>query len=203
MWVDYDKEKHSTNIHSGIGDVMAVLSALIYGLGDVTSEYCVKNVDRYELLGMLGLFGAIFTGITFPWIEREALSKIFSERSDVEQMEILSILVWYTLSVLLYYIGEALFLVASDATLLNLSMQTSNLWAMLFSFLTFHVLPPELFYPALLLVVSGVCVYELRPTLSIDNENVDEAQRLPAITDSNGYAAVAVSESLATAQEVV
>ena len=55
VWVDYDKEKHSTNIHSGIGDVMAVLSALIYGLGDVTSEYCVKNVDRYELLGELRL----------------------------------------------------------------------------------------------------------------------------------------------------
>jgi hypothetical protein len=60
-----------------------------------------------------------------------------------------------------YYISTTLFYVKSDATLLNISLQCSNLWAILFSAAAFHELPPTLFYVALVLVVGGVFVYEL------------------------------------------
>lgn len=183
VWADFDKNSGSTaGVHSYIGDMLAVLSALIYGLGDVISEYCVKNVDRYELLGMYGLYGAIFTGLTFPLIEGEALSEIFRDRSSSEQWEIAFVFSWYVVSVLLYYITEAFFLVSSDATLLNLSMQSSNLWAILFSFLVYHALPPMLFYPALLLVICGVCSYELKSTMS---ENIDHTEAQPISRNSS------------------
>jgi solute carrier family 35 protein F1/2 len=192
VWSDFDKEKGSpSGVHSGLGDLLAVVAALIYGLGDVISEYCVKNVDLYELLGMLGLYGAIFTGLSFPWIERAALSNLIWERSSSEQWEIAGIFLWYIASVLLYYITEALFLVASDATLLNLSMQASNLWAILFSLVCFHTLPPLLFYPALVLVVSGVALYEWKPT--VQAEECTESTTV-VTTSGNAYASVQVSE---------
>ena len=195
VWADYDKAKSSTNIHSGIGDILAVVAALIYGLGDVASEFCIKHVDRCELLGMLGLYGAIFTGFAFPWVEGDALAGIIRERSTADQIQILGILVWYTASVLFYYVSEAFFLVASDATLLNLSMQASNLWAILFSFLAYHVLPPLLFYPALLLVASGVCVYELKPTRKDDVVAEQHGAQDFGASDVPHYASILVTES--------
>ena len=191
VWTDFDKEKSSGNVHSALGDVLAVIAALIYGLGDVISEYCVKNVDLYELLGMYGLYGAIFTGFSFPWIEHKALSDIFTNRSSSEHWEIAGIFCWYIASVLLYYTAEAFFLVASDATLLNLSMQTSNLWAILFSLICYHTLPPLLFYPALVLVVSGVTLYEWKPTTGAHETVVESSNFAPSMRPS-AYASVQV-----------
>ena len=198
VWADFDKQKDSPSDmhHSYIGDMLAVVAAFIYGLGDVISEYCVKNVDRYELLGMLGLYGAIFTGLTFPWVDREALSVIVHDRSKSEQMEIFGVLVWYIASVLSYYVTEALFFVSSDATLLNLSVQASNLWAILFSFVVYHVLPPLLFYPALILVVGGVCVYELKLPAITQGGGIDRQQESDPFphANRNQYASIRVAE---------
>ena len=205
VWSDYchnnnnnNASKHdataTTSIHSSTGDVLAVVAALINGLGDVFAEYCVKNVDPFELLGMLGLFGSTITGLAFPWIERQALEDLIFHRSVAEQWDTCQVFCWYIASVLLYYIGEAYFLVASDATLLNLSLQASNLWAILFSFLVYQVLPPLMFYPALVLVVCGVVVYEWKSLeypekANSDRKDDDVSQRLLQAYDNveKGY----------------
>jgi solute carrier family 35, member F1/2 len=144
---------------SYIGDILAVSAALMYGLGDTIAEYWVKQLDRYEYLGMLGFFGILLIGVTFPWIEFDALRDLL--KSQEHPLEVAALLGVYVASVLLYYMSEAKFLVTSDATLLNLSMQSVNLWAFLFSFGTSQNLPPALFFVALVLVVSGVFVYEM------------------------------------------
>lgn len=137
---------------------MAVMAALLYGLGDAVSEYSVKHLDRVELLGMLGLFGAILTGIQFPFQESDTLYSLFSDPEANKRSLIL--IVFYVALLLLYYITEASFLVSSDATLLNLSLQAQNLWAILFSVLKYESAPPVLFYLALALVFLGVFAYE-------------------------------------------
>jgi drug/metabolite transporter (DMT)-like permease len=195
VWADFNKsngngstDSDNAAFHSYRGDILAIVAAVIYGLGDTLSEYCVKHVDRCELLGMLGLYGMLFTGLTFPWIEGPRLWEIVAERSGAEQLAIAGVLTWYVASVLLYYMTEALYLVASDATLLNLSLQTANLWAILFSWGVYHVLPPVLFYPALLLVLTGVCVYEgtaSSPEAVGDvgaDEGSDERESMPPVT---------------------
>lgn len=198
VWADFFDPQTvdaSSNVHSYIGDMLAIIAAFIYGLGDVISEYCVKNVDRYELLGMLGLYGAIFTGLTFPWIDHEALAGVVHGRTKSEQMQLVGVYVWYIASVLGYYMTEALFYVTSDATLLNLSMQASNLWAILFSFVAYHIIPPLLFYPALVLVVSGVCVYEWKSPGTRDN-NDDRGQEADPFPQPslNHYSSIRATE---------
>jgi solute carrier family 35, member F1/2 len=145
--------------HSYMGDLFAILSALMYGLGDCVAEYAVKHMDRYEYLGMLGLFGLLITGLLFPWLEFHALQELFRPTSTIEQVEVASLLVCFVLSVGLYYVAEARFLVTSDATLLNLSMQSVNLWAYLFTRATER--PPATFFLAVTLVVVGVFLYEV------------------------------------------
>jgi drug/metabolite transporter (DMT)-like permease len=145
--------------HSYMGDLFAILSALMYGLGDCVAEYAVKHMDRNEYLGMLGLFGLVITGLLFPWLEFRALQDLFRPTSAIEQVEVASLFLCFVLSVGLYYVAEARFLVSSDATLLNLSMQSVNLWAYLFTRATER--PPGTFFVAVTLVVAGVFLYEV------------------------------------------
>ena len=48
----------------------------------------------------------------------------------------------------------------SDATLLNLSLQTSNFWAIVLSIVIFGETPDLHLYASLFMVLSGVFVYE-------------------------------------------
>jgi drug/metabolite transporter (DMT)-like permease len=141
------------------GDVLAILGAVLYGLGDAACEFWTKHVDRKEYLGMLGLLGALSTLILFPLLEGEAVYSVFSN-PDLPSLAIV-LMVVYAVVLTAYYITSTLFLVKCDATLLNLSLQASNLWAIIFSIAAFQESPPPLFFLAVLLVASGVCVYEL------------------------------------------
>ena len=159
VWSD-DDQAASNPPPLYIGDILAVTADVIYGLGDTLAEYFIKHVDRREYLGMLGWFGMIQTGLFSVWLERDTLCSI-GQLPAVMQLKIVGVFVWYTASVFGYYIAEARFLVPADATLLNLSLQASNLWAVLFSLTAFRREPPLLFFAALILVVLGVFCYEI------------------------------------------
>lgn len=148
----------SSSRHGFLGDAMAIGAAMCYGLGDTIAEYFVKHVEREEFLGMLGLYGLIFTGVAFPILEHAALRDIFQQAT----WSVFGVFLWYILSVYLYYTTETSFLITSDATLLNLSLQAANLWALLFSVVVDQQSPPTgLFFVAAALVVVGVFVYEM------------------------------------------
>uniref|UniRef100_A0A7S1V0K6 EamA domain-containing protein n=1 Tax=Grammatophora oceanica TaxID=210454 RepID=A0A7S1V0K6_9STRA len=161
----------STHPHTVRGDIFAVLAAILYGVGDTVGELFVKHVDRVEYLGMLGLFGAMITAIQIPFLEWDALMALPSlVHWDEEIMQwwivVGLIVVWFLVSVVFFYIGTSLFYLAGDATLLNLSLRTSNLWAILFDVVAEREPPSSGFYGALLLMATGMIIYEVCGTSS-------------------------------------
>ena len=46
-----------------LGDGLVLVSATLYAVSNVCQEYTVKNLSRVEFLGMLGLFGTVFSTI--------------------------------------------------------------------------------------------------------------------------------------------
>lgn len=159
--------------HSYGGDILAVLASLGYGVGDACAEFWSKHVDREEYLGMIGLFGAISTLMASFVYERNAVLEVFT--SDNETMlQTLGAIVCYVVSLVTYYVFESLFLMKSDATLLNLSLQSSNFWAILFSMIVFKEGPNLHFYVSIFMGISGVFVYELHgnnTTTRFEKEN--------------------------------
>lgn len=141
------------------GDLLVVSSAFVYGLGDVVAEQAIKQIDQNEYLGMIGLFGFIQSVIAAALCESQEITKLLRMPSTV-QLQTSFILLWYTTSVYAYYRAVAYFLMTSDATLLNLSGQASNVWVILFSVMMYRFMPSALFFLALLLVVWGVFAYE-------------------------------------------
>ena len=171
--------------HHIVGDLMAVVAAVCYGLGDTIAEYSIKHIDMQEYLGMLGLFGLIISGCIFPWLEGGTISSIFFKirgeenggikPGDNELLQICFLLVVYILSVYCYYMSQAFFLIASDATLLNMSLQAANLYAIGFSVMFYQTWPQALFYFATFLVVTGVFVYQRQQTRDENQESFGEA----------------------------
>lgn len=170
IWADQGNDASSSFEGDGdtkqsiMGDCLAIFAAVCYGLGDTVAEYAIKHIDRNEYLGMLGFFGVIQTGVAFPFIEGNEIRNLV-HRSDAGFISV--IFVFYVGVVLVYYLAEASFLVSSDATLLNLSLQGANLWAIFFSVVAYQETPPLVFYLAALLVVTGVFVYQLRGSVVV------------------------------------
>ena len=158
-------------VNSYVGDMLAIGAALLYGLGDTVAEYAIKHIDRSEYLGMLGLFGFPISAMQFMMLEWDALIDLIFDTDPTKQWQALGTMVWYIASLLLYYMSAAYFLSGSDATLLNLSLQTTSLWACLFLVVSDGAAPPPVFYIALLLVASGVCVYELAAKKAVQSDH--------------------------------
>lgn len=164
VWTDLatesnDQEQTTSHPHSYFGDMLAVTAAILYGLGDALGELWCKHIDRKEYLGMLGFFGAFWCSLLVCLTERDQVIELFTDTAQLYPA--LGMMCLYVPTLVMYYVSASFFLVSSDATLLNLSLQSSNLWAICFSIVAFHESPSPLFYAALVFVVSGVFVYEL------------------------------------------
>lgn len=188
VWSDVEHthdQKTSSHPHSYYGDVLAVVAALFYGIGDAAGEFWTKHVDRKEYLGMLGLFGSIFTLILSALCERDAVYGLFADGDSF--FPTIGVIIVYVPLLATYYVSSTLFLVSSDATLLNLSLQSSNLWAIIFSVVAFRETPSALFYAAVVFVVAGVFVYEgntspnSEPTPTLNKSTSSEYQSLETV----------------------
>ena len=170
------------------GDLLALLAAGLYGLNDVVAEYFVKaSNDRAEYLGMLGFFGALFSfAVQVPLLEKERLQKIWASASRMHgehAFELddggdgftsitrpLFLLLCFLFLLCYFYISVMAFLSMYDATVLNLSLQSCPLWAVVVAICQNFAsdsadgvrLPPPTFFASVALVVAGMLLYEHR-----------------------------------------
>ncbi|KAL3944780.1 MAG: hypothetical protein SGBAC_001151 [Bacillariaceae sp.] len=162
LWTDANQSGTGDAIaqpHSYFGDICATLAAVLYGVADSVGEFWTKHIDRKEYLGMIGLHGATFSFVVVLFAERRVLFSLVG--TGMFGLEACGIAFWYTLSLVSFYVLASLFLEFSDATLLTLSLQSSNIWAILFSIAAFHLVPPIPVFVAGALIAAGVTVYEI------------------------------------------
>lgn len=163
VWLDTSSSLMDNNSKTGdsfLGDALAITAALLYGLGDCLAEYSIKHMDRVEYLFMIGLCGVVLTGLVLPLLEGQQVYHLITERHIWKQLQAAAGIIVYVAGVVLYYISATLFLVHGDATLLVLSLQATQFWAILFSVVAEHHPPTPWFFVAVVLVVLGVIQYE-------------------------------------------
>ncbi|XP_072821885.1 solute carrier family 35 member F1 isoform X1 [Vicugna pacos] len=59
-----------------VGDLLVLGGATLYGISNVWEEYIIRTLSRVEFLGMIGLFGAFFSGIQLAIMEHKELLKV-------------------------------------------------------------------------------------------------------------------------------
>nr|GEV06913.1 solute carrier family 35 member F1-like [Tanacetum cinerariifolium] len=69
-------DRSQSGSHPIKGDSLVIAGATLYAVCNVSEEFFVKKADQVELLAMLGLFGAIVSGIQIGVLEREELKAI-------------------------------------------------------------------------------------------------------------------------------
>lgn len=144
-----------------LGDVIALVGAILSGMGDTLNETCVKKFSVTEYLGMLGTFGALVSAVQIAVLEPNFFTELLAGSSDsCGPAESVTLFLLNGTFLFLYYAGESNFLRHNDAALLNLSVLSANLYAVLFTIKVQHTMPSFPFLGAMGLVIAGVMVYE-------------------------------------------
>jgi solute carrier family 35, member F1/2 len=113
----------------------------------------VKDKDPTEFLGMLGINGAVIAAIQMTIFE---ISKIKSTEWNGASISFAG---GYVLCLFCMYSTTSFFLKTSDAALFNLSLLTSDVYAVIFAFFMYGDSVHWLYYVAFSLTASGLVVY--------------------------------------------
>lgn len=155
------KRGHAPSTNQVLGDIFAMGGAILCGLSDTLFEASVKKVRITEYLGMVGLFGTMFSVLQICILERNFVSTLFFESpTSCNTSALFSLYLANAVFLYLYYVATSYFLLRHDAALMEVSLLTTNLFVVVFVIVAYDSVPSLMFFAALALVVVGVFVYE-------------------------------------------
>lgn len=136
-----------------IGDMLCLVGSALYACSNVLQETMVKTSSREVYLGYLGLFGSIFA-----FIQCMAIDLTDLEEANIGPVVALY-MVGFVLCLFFMYTNTSIFLQDSDSTLFNLSLLTSDVYAVIFSYFLYGELVNWLYFVAFSCVVCGLFLY--------------------------------------------
>ncbi|KAK3097805.1 hypothetical protein FSP39_013368 [Pinctada imbricata] len=137
-----------------LGDVLCIAGALLYGISNTAEEYIVKNYDRTEYLGMLGLFGSLINGIQFVILERHEISDV-----DFSSPKTVLYLLGFVLCLYLLYSCMAVVIRQTSATTVNISILSADFYTLLFGLFLFHYQFHLLYFVSFGVILLGIALY--------------------------------------------
>ncbi|XP_020210217.1 solute carrier family 35 member F1 isoform X1 [Cajanus cajan] len=150
---------HASDRASGsnprIGDLLVIAGATLYAVSNVSEEFLVKNADRVELMAMLGLFGGIVSAIQISILERNELKSIHWSAGAALPF------VGFAVAMFLFYSLVPVLLKMNGSTMLNLSLLTSDMWAVLIRIFAYHEKVDWMYFVAFGVVVVGLIIYSV------------------------------------------
>ncbi|BAF17044.2 uncharacterized protein [Oryza sativa Japonica Group] len=135
------------------GDILVIAGATLYAISNVSEEFLVKVGDRVELMGMLGLFGAIISACQISIFERNEIKSIQWSVGAVVPF------IGFAVAMFMFYSLVPILLKISGSTMLNLSLLTSDMWAILIRLFAYHEKVDWMYYVAFGAVAIGLVIY--------------------------------------------
>ncbi|XP_068661355.1 uncharacterized protein [Aristolochia californica] len=135
------------------GDLLVGGGSMLYAISNVSEEFLVKAADRVELMALLGAFGAVIGACQISILEREELRSI-----DWTATAVLPF-VGFALAMFLFYSLVPVLLKMSGSTMLNLSLLTSDMWAVFIRIFAYHEKVDWLYFIAFGAVAVGLVIY--------------------------------------------
>ncbi|XP_022882935.1 solute carrier family 35 member F2-like isoform X1 [Olea europaea var. sylvestris] len=151
-----------------LGDVLVVAGTIFFALSNVGEEFCVKKKDRVEVVAMIGLFGMLLSAIEIVVLERKILESV------TWSSEIMTAFAGYAASSFMFYTLVPFVLKMGGSTLFNLSLLTSNMWAVAIIIFFYKQKVDWLYFLAFAVVVVGIAIYS--KTSKKDHESIPTIQ---------------------------
>ncbi|KAL0309550.1 UNVERIFIED_CONTAM: Solute carrier family 35 member F2 [Sesamum radiatum] len=135
------------------GDILVIAATVFFAMSNIGMEFCVKKKDRVELVTMVSVFGMLVTASGMVTLERKSLKSI-----SWSPLLVLAY-VGNTIASFIFYTLSPFVLKMSGATLFNLSLLTSDMWAVLIRLFIYKQQVNWLYYSAYALVAVGIFIY--------------------------------------------
>ncbi|BBN09183.1 solute carrier family 35, member F1/2 [Marchantia polymorpha subsp. ruderalis] len=136
-----------------LGDFLVFIGSTLYAIANVYEEFMVKKNDRAEILAFLGFFGAVITAVQVFILERNEVRAIHWNSSVIIPLLIFS-------ASQLSFSSVFLILIQTDGSaMFNLSLLTSDMYAVAIRWLIFHETVDYLYFGAFATVAVGLVVY--------------------------------------------
>jgi len=177
-------DNNNTGENPLMGDILCLIGAALYASSNVLQERLVKFSNRHEYIGNLGLFGAIIAAIQFIIVD------LSSMRKATYSLRIIFSMFGFIGCLFMMYINTSAFLQSSDTIVFNLSLLTSDVYAVIFTYFFEGYLVSWLYFLSFVLVMAGLFVYHSeKPPLNAIQESEDSVmQDNSAIDESiNGH----------------
>lgn len=151
-----------------LGDILVIVGTIFFGMSNVGEEFALKKTNRVEVITMLGLFGTLVTVCEIAIIERKSLESV--EWSA----KIILAFAGYALASFCFYSLAPFVLKMGGATLFNLSILTSDMWAVVIRIFIYHQKVDWLYFISFTMVVIGLIIYLKTGKDSAPNQALDE-----------------------------
>ncbi|KAH7426165.1 hypothetical protein KP509_11G087500 [Ceratopteris richardii] len=136
-----------------IGDVFVLIGSLLYAFDNVLEEVIMQTDGVLEVSTWLGLFGTVFSACQLCILEIKEIRTIKWSASEVFPF------LGYAVSLFLFYTLVPIFLKVNGSTSLNLTLISSDIWAMLIKKFIYKQNIAPLYYAALSIVVLGLIIH--------------------------------------------
>uniref|UniRef100_A0A2P2KI91 Solute carrier family 35 member F1-like n=1 Tax=Rhizophora mucronata TaxID=61149 RepID=A0A2P2KI91_RHIMU len=156
-----------------LGDVLVIGGTLFFAFSNVGEEFCVKKKDRVEVVTMIGIWGLLSSVVELSIFELKDLESVHWSA------DIILAIAGYTVAMFMFYSVTPFVLNLSGATMFNLSILTSDMWAVIIRIYFYHQQVDWLYFLAFAVVVVGLVIYSTTgkdtdpvvPRSSLGNEN--------------------------------
>ncbi|KAI4356409.1 hypothetical protein L6164_000434 [Bauhinia variegata] len=173
-----------------LGDVLVVAGTLFYAMSNVSEEFCVKKKDRVEVVCMIGVFGLLVSIFEVSVLELKTLESV------KWTAEIVLAFVGYGLASFAFYTVAPFVLKFSGSTLFNLSLLTSDMWAVVFRIFFYRQEVDWLYFLSFAIVVIGLIIYSTTEKDSVPEPSTDDTEY--QALNGNGESTASGNDSLAS-----
>ncbi|CAD5207657.1 unnamed protein product [Bursaphelenchus okinawaensis] len=140
------------------GDVLCLGAAVLYAAANVTEEFLVKQYDRFEYLGVVGLFGCLISSIQLVVLERNNLANFNWS------WEALGYMALFTLCMFTFYSLVSVVMQKSSALMFNLSVLTADFYTLLAGIFVFSYTFDVLYLMSFVVVIIGSLIFAVKKT---------------------------------------
>ncbi|KAI3442842.1 uncharacterized protein J3R85_000533 [Psidium guajava] len=162
-----------------LGDILVIAGTVCYAVSNVGEEFCVKKKDLVEVVSMIGLYGTLVSVVEISIFERQSIESI------TWSTELVLAFVGYVLAMFLFYSFAPSVLKMSGAAMFNLSLLTSDMWAVAVRILFYHQQVDWLYYLAFAIVVVGLVIYSKKYMPYLIHRIDKEPEVVQAIEDGD------------------
>ncbi|ETI50856.1 hypothetical protein F441_05692 [Phytophthora nicotianae CJ01A1] len=149
-----DQETMSWDVSALYGDFLCLFGSAVYACSNVGQEYLVKKENRrMEFLSLVGLFGFLISSIQAVYFEGDVVRAV-----DWTWLSALCLL-GYIITLFVMYTATSSFLTTGDAAVFNLSLLTSDFFAVVAAKYLFNEELSSLYFVGFSFIIVGVSVY--------------------------------------------